>query len=534
MLCSDAQANSSDNTFGNMNTINIYAITEIQKEIDPCDMISMVFLLYDVPDTALQRLVIYERVYKDSIGGSTSDLLHQWALHAQNRTTWKHEFLEALVTCQLNKIIRKLGFNVTDIKRNFEIDSGNTYLNPMKKLLYKLCENIELQNLSKLKNTLLTYNINTTDYENCELIFLDLMCRKFISFQQNHYGNRVTSYEYDVEKLADIIENFDGLEKFSEELRALNFAGKIQPQHQVAPVASTSNTKQDNKESNKNDQVHEEDLNESFDLIKKLMEDVHIDSLKSDKRVENSTVYDIKNPNKVGICYIINQEHFYPSKISIENKSDSKQLQSRIGSTKDKESLKETMSALNFEVITDDNLDHKTMINKIENILKYRVQRDHSIFILCILSHGTKGHIYAADSVRVKVETIENLLDCDGAKHLQGMPKVVIFQACQVNEEEQTHELIADAPKYYIKKSDILIYSATAPGYEAYRLEKYGSIFIQILCKVIEENADTAHLEDIFTKVTYFVHKICTKLRRDQLPKKETTLLKKLHLKKII
>ncbi|XP_013196211.2 caspase-8 [Amyelois transitella] len=532
MWSSDAQANeaiSSDKTFGNMNSINLYAISEIQKEIDPSDMISLVFLLYDVPDTALQRLVIYERVYKDSIGGSVSDLLHQWAVHTQSRSTWKHEFLEALVICQLNQIIRKLGFNVADIKRNFELNNSKTYINPMKKLLYKLCEHIELENLTKLKNTLLTYNINTSDYEHCELIFLDLMCKKFIKFKQYSYGNRVTSHEYNVAKLADIIENFNGLEKLAQDLRTLedaNVKHNVLEKPNMTPVASSSKV---NEEINK---INDDDFSDSFDLFNKLMEDVKIDSLKSDKKIQNRTIYDIKNPNKVGICYIINQEHFYPSKYSIENKSDSKQLLPRKGSTKDKERLKRTMSALNFEVISDDNLDHITMKNKIESILKYRVHRDHSIFMLCILSHGTRGHIYAADSVKVKVEAIENLLDCEGAKHLQGMPKVFIYQACQVDEQVQTPELMPDAPNYYIKKSDILLYSATAPGYEAYRLEKYGSLFIQILCKVIEENADKAHLEDIFTSVSYYVYKICTKLRRDQLPKKETTLLKNLHLTK--
>ncbi|KAM3961179.1 caspase-8-like [Aphomia sociella] len=535
MLKSDAQ-NHSLNSMDNIHSINIHAITEIEKEIEPYDLISLVFLLYEVPETALQRLTIYQRVYKD-MGGNNSNLLHEWALHAQNRQNWRYEFLEALVTCQIFNVIRKLGFNVATVKMQYQQldDHGNHYINPMKKQLYKLCENINSENLNKLKKTLLTYSIDTNDYESCEMIFLHLICEKFITIQQHHYEQKVTANEYNIESLAMIIDNFAGLESFAKQLRDMESASKPQEKDRLSE-ASPSIVKEPLthtvKEDNVQDKYSPEDFDDTHDLVNKILKDLTIDSFKSDKM--SSECYLIKNPSKVGVCLIINQEEFHPSKRSIESKNQSKSLNKRIGSTKDKLALEKTMSKLNFEVISRDNLDKKTMLDEIKNIIKYRVHNYHSVFILCILSHGTKGHVFAADSVKVKVDEIESLLDCDEVNHLRGIPKVMILQACQVSDEDEYPDigLAADGANYYIKKSDVLIYWATAPDYEAYRIEIFGSLFIQILCSVLQKYADKEHLHDLFLKVNYIVNKACTKLRCDQLPKIEHTLKKKLYIKK--
>ncbi|XP_026757641.2 caspase-8 [Galleria mellonella] len=536
MLKSDALTHSRWYTTGDTYpSINIQSIIEIEKELEPYDLISLVFLLYDVPETALQRLIIFQRVYKD-IGGSNSNLLQEWARHAQNRDMWKHQFLEALITCQIYNVVRKLGFNVAAVKKQYQ-ENGEHFINPMKKLLYKLCENIDSEKLHKLKKTLSTYSIDTTMFESCELIFLDLMCRKFIEVQQYQYAQKITGNEYNIENLAKIIENFSGLEDFAKQLRDLEAMTKTEGRdihsHPDVPPSAVNKDELTVKEDKVEDKFTHKMFDDTFDLINEFMGKLTMDGLATDKL--NNDTYCIKNPSKVGVCYILNQEDFHPSKSSIESKGNFKPLDKRKGSTKDKLALEETMSKLNFEVITRDNLDRQTMLEDIKNVIKYRVQKYHSMFMLCILSHGIKGHVYAADSVKVKVEEIESLLDCDEVNHLRGMPKVIVLQACQVSNEDQYQDvdLAADGPKYYIKKSDVLIYWATAPDYEAYRIEAYGSLFIQILCSVIQKYADKDHLCDLFLKVNYIVHKACTKLCCDQLPKIESTLKKKLYLKRL-
>ncbi|KAL0842334.1 hypothetical protein ABMA28_014459 [Loxostege sticticalis] len=533
MLRSDAQ----QQTNGiNINMLNIDMMSLIQKEIEPYDMISLVFLLYENPDTALQRLAIYQRVSMD-IDGNDTDLLRDWVSHSQSRLTWKNEFLEALATCQLYSIIRKLGLDVSAVKQFYQNAGNNTLIHPMKKALYKLCENMNADNVYKLKKALLTYNVDTTDYEACELVFLYLMCQRFITVKQVNNQNSKGKNDCGIENLAKIIDNFPELQSFANELRRIerNICNNETNLNDGMVTSTPSVSVRDEPKVDNNDKKYAKDLSDVFQWFNGLnMEDIPEKELKSDTMHLSKDSYPIKDSNNIGICLIINQEKFHPSKESIEGNVHARPLENRLGSTRDKETLKSTMEGLNFEVITYDNLDHKAMFEKIKDVINYRVRDNHSMFMLCILSHGTKGHVYAADSVKVKVEDIESLLDSDDLTKLRHKPKLLILQACQVKDDTPYTAIVADSPRpvyrHYIKKSDFIIYWATAPDYEAYRHEKMGSIFIQMLCETLKQFSKTDHVNDLFTKVNYFVKRICVSLKTDQLPKVEHTLMKKLYL----
>lgn len=529
MLRSDAQQQSND--INNIMLLTMEMVSQIEKEIDVYDLVSLVFLLYDVPDTALQRLTVYQRVSKD-IGSCESNLLLDWASHAQTRPTWKKELLEALYTCQLHSIISKMGISVDAVKRYYTA-SNDALLNPMKKSLYRLCESINKENLHKLKKTLISYDIDTTDHETCEMILLDLMSKGFITINMNS-SKTVTS----IENLAKIIDQFKGFHIFANELRHIecNFKSKSKLS---SPLTSTLfpivDDKQQHVDNGNNKPVM--NLEELFSPFENLdmIYDIPDEHITSDTKALGKDVYAIINPKRVGICLIINQEIFHPSKHSIESKSQAMALDNRQGSTKDKELLMQTMRDLNFDVIAHDNLDHVEMLKCIKNVIKNMFRKDHSMFMLCILSHGTRGHVFAADSVKIKVEDIESLFDSNDAIHLRNKPKLMILQACQTNDnEDPLAHLVADSPsprtQYHIKKSDILIYWATVPNYEAYRHDILGSIFIQMLCPIIKKHSKKEDIHGLLTKVNQTVNKICVNVRRDQQPKVEHTLLKKLYL----
>lgn len=553
MLRSNTQGfHEKDARKGDMPNITVDAIAQIEKELDPYDLVSVVFLLYDVPDTALQRLIVYERVYKD-MKGNTLNLLTDWANHAQSRPSWRFEFLEALTVCQLFSVIRKLGFDVTNIKRLYAPDDirTNFYINPIKKCLYKLCEHTTSENLEKLKNTLKTYDIDTSDYKSCELVLLELMCKKFITIDNLNIG-KFSNNKIELENLAKIVENFAGLQKFAVELRELQ--GQSNDKEKVTRNAGTNVTLSNENYEMKNyddddEYLDEEDVDhfmaKAFEEIYQLLSEVNFEepsvkTLKSDTRKLNNAqaidgAYSIKNSKRIGVCYIINQEDFHPSKDSIKNNKQCPPLEKRHGSTRDREVLERTMASLNFEVISHRNIDHKKMMECIKNMVQYRVHHDDSMFMLCILSHGVRGHVYAADSVKVKIDNIQSLLD----ETLQGrdldIPKIMIIQACQVNlTEEPQFRIVADNPyqqnTYHLKKLNFLIYWATAPELEAYRDVVKGSLFIQVLCYIIQKFAKHEHLYDIFTKVTDGVAKICTEIKKEQVPIFESTLRKKLYL----
>ncbi|XP_013180717.1 PREDICTED: uncharacterized protein LOC106127201 [Papilio xuthus] len=532
MLHSDAKTHLQDCFSDNIRTINLEVISEIQNDVDYYDTVSLVFLLYEVPDTALQRLIVFQRVHKDS----NMNLLYDWALNAQARPTWRYEFLEALTICRLYHIIKKLGFDVASVKERYMPDNINVciYINPMKKALYKFCENVIVNILVRLKKSLLTYDIDTSEHESCELICLELISQKFITLNKNNFV--VENKQCHVEKLVRIVENIPGLKKVAEDLQIIankinNDSNFSSPQIMSTPICST--TPNDDSKAKLKEDKYDESFCDVFQRLNELQkEDIPIMNLKSDTKNLTKDAYPIINTRRIGVCCIINQEEFHPSKDSIENNFRTPMLENRLGSTKDQQSLEQLMTSLNFKIKSCRNLNHREMFKFIREVINNDVRPDDSIFMLCILSHGVRGHVYAADSVKVKVEDIQKLLDSDDASNLHGKPKILILQACQVDEHRSMPHLVADGPKtnYFLRKSDFLIYWATAPEYEAYRDEQKGSIFIQILCYTIGKKAQQEHLYDIFTKVTNSVSHVCSRLKQVQVPIFESTLRKKLYI----
>ncbi|CAH2086164.1 unnamed protein product [Euphydryas editha] len=541
MLWSDAETQPADNLFKNINSINLDVISEVQKDVEPYDMISLVFLLYDTPDTALQKLICYERISRD-VDINNMNLLYDWAVYMQNpsnpRTTWKYEFLEALTICRLYNIIRKLGFDVSKVKKHYLPENVyvTIYIDPIKKALYKICENMTFDYLLKFKRTLNSYKIDVSEHNNCEIIFLKLMSNKFIKLGQYDNDTKKYSNNYDIEDLAKIFENISHFKEHAKLLREIKDQINCSSSLDHPEPMSTESTK--NKLSLNSYNIQGEKYTEGFDDIFQQLNQLHLEdepiqSLKSDTNIKLRTdAYALKNRNRIGVCCIINQEVFHPSKDSIQ--SHTPDLSDRLGSTLDLIALEKTMTALNFDIKSKSNLNNKEVIQFIKNVIREHVHTDDSVFMLCIMSHGVRGHVYAADSTKIKVDNILSLLDSDEASKLHGMPKVLILQACQVEPEPEIKSSIkADGPKseFYLKKLHFLIYWATAPEYEAYRIEDKGSIFIQCLCGLIKKMAEYEHLSDIFTKVTDVVTTLCTQLQRAQVPIFKSTLRKKLYLK---
>lgn len=523
-----------------INSITMDVICEIEKELleTPYDMISLVFLLYEVPDTALQRLLVYQRISND-IYSTNMNLLQEWMLVAKAKPTWRHELLEALVICQLYGVVRKLGYNIENVKRQYQPDNinYNMYVNPIKKTLYKLCEKIDANNLNTLKRSLQTYNIDTTDYESCELVFLKLMSEKVMNFNKFQLQDKRSQSEFNFEKLMKLFRKLQGLQLFTHELCVLENCGSNEYMGQPAassspsfnpmsdvsmPVPSSSHIKEQRYE------------NHDFTSVFNLFEDLNFEEsqIKADSKKYVADRYQIKDLNNLGLCLIINQEDFHLCDQSIEDGNLKTSLAKRKGSTFDKIALQKTMSSLNFEVIGKDNLDHVEMVNFIKRSIKECAKSTTSVFMLCILSHGVRDHVFAADCVKVKVEDIQKLLDSEDALCLRGIPKVLILQACQIDDLPQL-TMVADSPRsheFYLGKSDFLVYWATSPEYEAFRAEEAGSIFIQCLCQFVHKQRKKEHLQDIFTNNNNAVHYYCSKLLKHQMPLVKTSLRKKLYL----
>lgn len=73
-----------------------------------------------------------------------------------------------------------------------------------------------------------------------------------------------------------------------------------------------------------------------------------------------------------------------------------KELEKREGTDIDCKRLRETFENLNISVHVRENLVHDKIIPEITSTIEdYLIEDRHSVFFLCILSHGAKGMISA-------------------------------------------------------------------------------------------------------------------------------------------
>ncbi|XP_073162514.1 caspase-8-like isoform X1 [Lepidochelys kempii] len=203
-------------------------------------------------------------------------------------------------------------------------------------------------------------------------------------------------------------------------------------------------------------------------------EAVSVPKLKNSYRMDN-------NPH--GYCVILNNSDF-------KNPDET-----RTGTDKDAEALKQVFEWLQFETIEHRNLEAKEIH---ETIKKYS-KKDHSnmdCFICCLLSHGEKGKVYGIDWNSAAVKDLVSCFTGSECPSLAGKPKLFFIQACQgktgqksiLVEEDSSRQLETDAlPLPSIPDwADILISMATVEDFECYRYIERGSAFIQCLCKGIE------------------------------------------------
>jgi len=66
-------------------------------------------------------------------------------------------------------------------------------------------------------------------------------------------------------------------------------------------------------------------------------------------------------------------------------------LETRLGTDVDRDRLSETFNSLGLIVYIAENLTHKDLIATVDSAIKEFVKKEHSCFILCILSHGIRG-----------------------------------------------------------------------------------------------------------------------------------------------
>ncbi|KAK3587303.1 hypothetical protein CHS0354_011284 [Potamilus streckersoni] len=246
----------------------------------------------------------------------------------------------------------------------------------------------------------------------------------------------------------------------------------------------------------------------------------------------NSTMtYSMKKKIR-GRAIIINNRYFHGPR-----ENGVPVLSVRHGTEKDRDRLKILFQQLHFDV----HVHEEKSAQEIKNVLAAEIGDSHhataECFILAILSHGTSTGIYGVDGEVVSVEDITGFFSSDSFPNLAGKPKIFFIQACQgenldrggivnngpditnigeilkktkelsLNEHDAVKDPVQSSENRIATTRDILIASATHPGFVSLRNILHGSWFIQAVIWVFQRYACEEELSSLLKMVNNIVSK---------------------------
>ncbi|XP_018561308.1 caspase-8 [Anoplophora glabripennis] len=489
--------------------LHLDKVLEIEKSLDDYEMVSLVYLLYEEPNLALQELILF-------LDGAQKNLLYSWANLEESRShPWQKKLIEALCVIKNYQVLRTLGYKKQDVKDYYapHIATSITNLNKMKKVIYLICERLNCAKTEKFLSTVKFHfqekGLIFTEYspEFLEMYFLKWETMGYISMKDMtniKQAFKVIEEEALWDALEGVILPREKLEKKCVENIQESGVGEKTPK----PRGLSTST--DTHQPASTSRAYSGDFLSSSPSIRQDngpdFKELHTDNHR----------YEI-DPENPGIILIINQEEFYTEidedyKHLLPTDIESNKLESRKGTEKDKEKLISTFTKFGFKIVVAENLTHESLTAQVTEVAK-SVTIESSLFV-CILSHGDKDVVYGANSCRVKVNKIQEIMRKTNRENLVGKPKILILQSCQgrqclklneITEEDESFSITTDGPnssnQSVPRTVDMLTFWATVPGYAAIRNTKTGSWFIQALVKKMIELANQHHFADICTRI---------------------------------
>lgn len=239
-----------------------------------------------------------------------------------------------------------------------------------------------------------------------------------------------------------------------------------------------------------------------------------------------------------GLCIVINNEVFQNN------------MKERGGSHEDERALRETFTALGFNVQIYKNQTSVEMKRLLEEKGRRNFHSEDAL-VVCVLSHGLKDCVYGSDVVKVPLRDLTQPFTSLNAPTLAGKPKLFFIQACQGTGFQRgslpyipTPEEVPEPPHLEEDagpvqgetvpwEADFLLGMSTVPECKSFRSTKTGSVYIQELCKQLNESAQSREMDDILTVLTR-VNRNVSKgvyLNYKQMPEPKYTLTKKVVLR---
>nr|QDF63028.1 caspase-3A [Dugesia japonica] len=211
----------------------------------------------------------------------------------------------------------------------------------------------------------------------------------------------------------------------------------------------------------------------------------------------DGTIRECYDVSKIKLCYIINNEEFYP-KLNLPTRS---------GTDEDFKSLKQVFTKLGFKVENYKNFKKDEICSNLRELSERKELKDVSILVCIILTHGADGIIYGIDGP-IELDRIFGYFKGDKCRKLIGKPKVFLFQACRG--EKFDKGVVADgffqtSLEKIPVEADFLIGYSTVAGYFSWRNGRNGSWYIQALCRELERSAQSMELIQLLVNVNNYV-----------------------------
>lgn len=510
------ELNSSSCLFPNPK-FNLDVLQHLENDLLLEEKIALVFLLYDVVPVAQERLCLTYKASKENTSCQLlqMNLLHNWAL--SSGPFWKEKLVEGLLILKSFSNLKKLDLDLDLLIAHFLPYCLQTslFIHPMKKVLYSICESLDSKDTKSVVSAVLrdcpSIKLEMLDLEYLEYFLLKLFRHQYIQLGafnvQNYRPARSDSLvASNIQKFVAILKSLNFTEHCDDLLAMEEFLNKSP--NVIKPRVTLSHTSIPNiehlsittptilKQKIIQDNSQHAMLSANFQLQKHLFQQNSVEaSTSSAKSVQPRTFqddkYTIKNSTPIGLFVIINQVVFKNEK----NSQLTADLGERIGSDEDVKRLTKSWESLGFKVVIYTNLNHNDTLLKIRLAATTMVSPEHSVFALCLLTHGAKGCVFAADGVGIDIENIEKMLYVSEAPDLAGKPKIIFIQACQGEDKLfllKHNQLQHDGPRPPASstspdKSDMFVHCSTVPNFASYRDPFVGTWFIQCLCDHLDQ-----------------------------------------------
>ncbi|CAG0885681.1 unnamed protein product [Darwinula stevensoni] len=267
---------------------------------------------------------------------------------------------------------------------------------------------------------------------------------------------------------------------------------------------------------------------------------------------ESLSTYRMKPEGVRGRAIIFNHKVF-----------DSKlRLLPREGTEVDVKNLSRVLSARGLHVQVHHDLTYRKLIRELKDIAtEEKALASHDCFVVCFLSHGKEGRLYARDRDFDELELWREFYG-DRCEALIGKPKMFFVQACRGRTPDSgvkgkharrgwyPHHDTTDGEggghrgehgDYHLPThADLLIAQASYEGQVAWKNEDLGSYFIYTLCEVMEQHSETLDVLKMLTMVSEIIalqfkssHDEPEYHDKKQIPTIRSTLISEVYLKPI-